>query len=399
MRYLKTCLVAVATATTLFYSSTSLSVDKYEIYGFFPTKWSSNTIAVCWENPSSANVEGRKWTREAIKETWERHSSLEFTGWSKCHNRSMGIRILIDDDGPHTKGLGSQLDGRRNGMVLNFTFNNWNRTCRRSLYFCVKVIAVHEFGHALGFAHEQNRPDAPSECQKERQGGDGDVYLSEYDPYSVMNYCNPRWSGGGTLSRKDIEGLQKWYGMPNGKPTKPTKPTIYGNTEGVYPQASTRPLTSDELGSMSEGQLKIMRNEIYARHGRIFKIAELKNYFNKQSWYQPKFKKVSHLLTETELKNLKLIQWHEKNHGNTEGVYPQASTRVLTHNNLVSMSKWQLKIMRNEIYARHGYIFKIAELKNYFNKQSWYQPKFNDVSHLLTPTELKNLKLIQQYEN
>jgi hypothetical protein len=100
-------------------------------------------------------------------------------------------------------------------MVLNFTFNNWNRTCRRSLYFCVKVIAVHEFGHALGFAHEQNRPDAPRECQKERQGGDGDVYLSKYDPDSVMNYCNPEWNGGGTLSRKDIEGLQKWYGGQN----------------------------------------------------------------------------------------------------------------------------------------------------------------------------------------
>jgi len=394
MRY-KTGLVAIATATTIFYSSTSLSVDKYEIYGFFPSKWSSNTIPVCWENPSFANAEGRQWTREAIKETWERHSSLEFTDWSQCHDRSMGIRILIDDDGPHTKGLGNQLDGRRNGMVLNFTFNNWNKTCRRSLYFCVKVIAVHEFGHALGFAHEQNRPDAPRECQKERQGGDGDVYLSEYDPDSVMNYCNPEWSGGGTLSRKDIEGLQKWYSMPNGKPSKPTS---YGNTEGLYPQASTRQLTHNDLISMSEWQLKIMRNEIFARHGYIFKTAAMKNYFNQQSWYQPEFHDVLHLLTPIESKNIKFIQRYETSHGNTEGLYPQASTRRLTHNDLVSMSEWQLKIMRNEIFARHGYIFKAAAMKNYFNQQSWYQPKFNDVSHLLTPIESKNIKLIQQYK-
>ncbi len=208
--------IFVVAINILFYSSISIAVDKNEIYGFFPSKWPSNTIPVCWENPSNANAEGRKLTREAIQETWESHSNLEFIDWSTCHNRSMGIRILIDDDdGPHTKGLGSQLDGRKDGMVLNFTFNSWNRTCRKSLYFCIKVVAVHEFGHALGFAHEQNRPDAPRECQKERQGGDGDVYLSEYDPDSVMNYCNPEWSGGGTLSRKDIEGLQKWYGKPN----------------------------------------------------------------------------------------------------------------------------------------------------------------------------------------
>ncbi len=230
MKYLKICfLIAIV---TIFYSSTSQSEVSSSTYTSFnlvsdlASKWPSTTIPVCWENPTNANARGRAWTKEAVYETWVRHSSLNFTGWSKCIRISRGIRILIDDDVPHTKGLGNQLDGTRNGMVLNFTFHKWGRSCSKSLKDCIKVIAVHEFGHALGFAHEQNRSDAPKECQKERQGPDGDTDLTKYDLHSVMNYCNPKWSGDGKLSQKDIKGLQKWYGS-----------SLLANTLSVHLQA------------------------------------------------------------------------------------------------------------------------------------------------------------------
>lgn len=175
--------------------------------------WENKAMNVCWENPTPGNAKERNWVKEAAISTWEQQSGLSFNGWGRCWNNSRGIRIKIADEHPHTKGIGKQLDGKVNGMVLNFTFNNFN--CNRSHEFCIKTIAVHEFGHALGITHEHNRDDAPPICDAEPQGTSGDYHVTSYDLDSVMNYCNPRWSGYGKLSSKDIIGIQRLYGRPS----------------------------------------------------------------------------------------------------------------------------------------------------------------------------------------
>ncbi len=177
-------------------------------------RWPVREIAVCWENPSAADGSYRGITRQAIAETWERHSDLRFTGWGPCTPASRGIRIKIEDVGPYADAIGRYLDARPNGVVLNFTFQNWEPGCQENRGYCVAVIGAHEFGHALGFTHEQNRPDAPDWCQERAQGTVGDYFLTEYDPSSIMNYCNQQWMGDGQLSQRDIEALQTFYGRP-----------------------------------------------------------------------------------------------------------------------------------------------------------------------------------------
>ncbi|MCL2651690.1 MAG: YARHG domain-containing protein [Candidatus Azobacteroides sp.] len=74
------------------------------------------------------------------------------------------------------------------------------------------------------------------------------------------------------------------------------------------------------------------------------------------------------------------------------------STQLLTENDLQGLSKQDLRILRNEIYARHGYIFKSQDLRDYFSAKDWYHPQYSDVSNLLNTTEKKNVTFIQRHE-
>ncbi|GHT40811.1 hypothetical protein FACS189437_06920 [Bacteroidia bacterium] len=82
----------------------------------------------------------------------------------------------------------------------------------------------------------------------------------------------------------------------------------------------------------------------------------------------------------------------------TSGRFPQASERLLSTSDISGLSKYDLKIMRNEIFARYGYIFTTSDMKNYFQNQSWYSPRYNNVASMLTSTEQKNIALIKRYE-
>lgn len=64
----------------------------------------------------------------------------------------------------------------------------------------------------------------------------------------------------------------------------------------------------------------------------------------------------------------------------SEYMLPDAATRVYDNAELEAMSDHDLFVARNEIYARHGYVFETGELSEYFGSKSWYQPSdvFNE---------------------
>jgi len=80
------------------------------------------------------------------------------------------------------------------------------------------------------------------------------------------------------------------------------------------------------------------------------------------------------------------------------GRYPEASQRLLTNTDLEDLYKEDLTYMRNEIFARHGYCFRMKSIREQFDNQDWYIPFSTDVKNSLTDVEKKNIALIKQYE-
>lgn len=55
--------------------------------------------------------------------------------------------------------------------------------------------------------------------------------------------------------------------------------------EYIFPNSDKEYLTDADVSGLSKADLRLARNEILARHGRIFNSADLKTYFEGKSWY------------------------------------------------------------------------------------------------------------------
>lgn len=84
-----------------------------------------------------------------------------------------------------------------------------------------------------------------------------------------------------------------------------------------------------------------------------------------------------------------------------EYVLPDSAKRKLKKSDLRGLSIEELRIARNEIYARHGRMFDDKKLQKYFDSQSWYDgtvhaSEFSE--DVLSSIEKKNVAFIRQFE-
>jgi hypothetical protein len=152
-------------------------------------------------------------------------------------------------------------------------------------------------------------------------------------------------------------------------------------------------LKEEMLAGVNLHELRLMRNEFYARHGRTFSALWLQQHFDFQPWYKPVEEgQQPSELSEIEKLNVETIIRLEKR------LRDELSTRAISRQVLEGLFIEDARKLRNEIYARHGKIFKDKNIQKYFSSFDWYQPdpQFSETS--LSKIERQNYAAILAYE-
>jgi len=153
-----------------------------------------------------------------------------------------------------------------------------------------------------------------------------------------------------------------------------------------------RAITEQMLHGLSLHELRLLRNEVYARHGRMFRADWLQQYFFFQPWYNPDENFKDESLSGNDKLNVETIVTYENK------IHQELSTKPIPTALLEGLFIEDASQMRHEIYARHGKVFKEAWLQKYFSSFDWYKadPNFTETS--LTEVEKKNIATIAAYE-
>jgi len=218
----------------------------------------------------------------------------------------------------------------------------------------------------------------------------------------------------------------------------------YGTGPDGRPYYVERAITADDLKGRTLRDLALMRNTIYARAGHPFRKAWLRDYFTAQPWYQPLAADDESKITATDRANATTIADHETGLSREQLVAmkdviaartprspvdevelellstrlgtwvgssgapagkrspledPQQLDRLLTLDELADLSRRDLRILRNTVYARRGRPFKSEVLQNWFGSMDWYHADDSYTEARLTAVDKKNIKLIRSVED
>jgi hypothetical protein len=209
-----------------------------------------------------------------------------------------------------------------------------------------------------------------------------------------------------------------------------------------------REIGAADLQGRSLRELVLLRNTVYARAGNRFRKQWLADHFAAQPWYRPLPKMDEAKLTALDRKNARAVALFEealdrkeleRRRGEVQarvgkgkagpedevelrllsqklGTWvgaeearraetrspledPSVLERQISLQQLSDLSRRDLRILRNTIYARRGRPFKSEILQQYFDDMSWYAVDAAYSDKKLTDVDRRNIKLVRSVED
>lgn len=266
-----------------------------------------------------------------------------------------------------------------------------------------------------------------------RPGGENDLgghamcvvgYNNQKGAFKFINSWSDQWGFGGfawVSFDSFLQNVREAYVVqdiviynPDDKPDpRPDLDPVRPDSPWIFADSSRRRLSPSELRVRSAEQLWRARNEIYARHGYIFKSDRGKAFTRKLGkHYTPRENssdRVEAGFNDIEDYNIALIISFEHNRPNPVGplpknpwVFSDSSARRIHASEVRSLSKDQRWKARNEIFARNGYIFSSDRGKKFAKSMGpLYVPVTNDMDEIykrLNKIERDNVHLIKSFE-
>lgn len=314
----------------------------------------------------------------------------------------------------------------RNGQRYLAYNKNWMSGLKGDEMTSWRLYAVmaHEIGHHLQGHTLDSRGSHPKiELEADNYAGFILAGLGASLKEALVLWQGLSKSGSNTHpARKDrllavTKGWQRWHtlianvtkgkGQASESNTHNT-PIVPSNTKNasnyILAFSANSLVVEDDIAGFDQSRVRLARNEIFARHGYAFNSKELTRYFSQYDWYQARGKSVA--LSRIEKANVAFLRTVERRktgesaqvkNNHQHYLYPASSSRLLNSNELSSYNSKQLRYIRNEIFARHGYLFNSADLNQYFRSQPWYKAKGKSIS--LSEIEQMNVNLIKGLEN
>ena len=228
-----------------------------------------------------------------------------------------------------------------------------------------------------------------------------EVYFA--NNYQYISCDNLQYVGNYVLMNKKMSGNMVcivYSGTVSSKETNPvfTSQTVY------FPIEFSSVITNGDGTS----EYDLMSSNIYGTTDLKFNgWSNVRGYTNGQNMFNDlvQVNKVKYTYDVSEkLTQFGSVSTTEETTKNTTGqdyILSNSNSAYLTEKDLEGLTQEQLRLARNELYARYGYIFEDEGLKNYFDQKSWYQgtvAKENFNESVFNEYETANKDFIVNYE-